>query len=468
MGSTGDRLLVRLTTVHGEEVIMAAKLRWKANTDSGYLGGCGLVNEEDYACLMPFIDDEKSEKPPRSRTPSQHQRSRRPVSLAFAATAFLMFMGPSVLVLPLLQANRKERVIPINMYEPPEATAETRLAQVDLDSPPASGDRATRVVPPPAPARSIDLPAPVSPPAAVPQDQPLENEDVGEKTSRDDQWPVVNDASSPTVVRDRRPSERAEPDATPTDDHTANRPSADDVPNVVNPLVEGTTPVETQDESTVAAPTGDVPVEPVPGKSNLSDMGTPSDMGTEETVRSDVPPGVIRLPEAEIVTLAEAIDDSPTVAPATVAPPSVAPVAVESDGSNPDVADHVAIRPIIDELVIATPDVASAVITPSTQRRAVAEFNRGREALAAGDSSDALAAFAEATASSPDVALYQYHWALALHLTDQSEAAVARVAEAARVEHEHGVENWGKVMQRVQGRPRVWLERARRQALAGG
>jgi hypothetical protein len=108
--------------------------------------------------------------------------------------------------------------------------------------------------------------------------------------------------------------------------------------------------------------------------------------------------------------------------------------------------------------------IVAAARAASTQLGNAA-FTRGRVALASHQTDRAITAFAEAAEADPDVALYHYHWALALHMDGQPAVAADRVYEAARLEREHGLANWGQVMSQVQGRARLWLERARRQAL---
>jgi hypothetical protein len=58
-----------------------------------------------------------------------------------------------------------------------------------------------------------------------------------------------------------------------------------------------------------------------------------------------------------------------------------------------------------------------------------------------------------------------YLIALSDYLAGDLIGAEARLAEAVALEKKHPVSNWGQVMERIQGRSRIWLEDGRRRAI---
>jgi hypothetical protein len=75
----------------------------------------------------------------------------------------------------------------------------------------------------------------------------------------------------------------------------------------------------------------------------------------------------------------------------------------------------------------------------------------------------ALAEFAAAVNADPDNAKYVYFCALAQRQLGLHDLAESSVARAVHLEQAAPVANWGRVMERVQGPSRLWLEDARRQ-----
>ena len=71
--------------------------------------------------------------------------------------------------------------------------------------------------------------------------------------------------------------------------------------------------------------------------------------------------------------------------------------------------------------------------------------------------------FDNASQASPDNAKYAYFRALALHCSGQANGAYEALAVAVELEKQSPVENWGRVMSRVQGNVRIWLEDGRKQ-----
>ena len=94
----------------------------------------------------------------------------------------------------------------------------------------------------------------------------------------------------------------------------------------------------------------------------------------------------------------------------------------------------------------------------------VPAFERGLTAYRGGSMNDALTAFTMASEAEPSNAVYHYYRALAMFDVAGADAAQDVLAEAVDVEKREGVKNWGKRMERVQGRSRLWVEMARRDA----
>ena len=120
-----------------------------------------------------------------------------------------------------------------------------------------------------------------------------------------------------------------------------------------------------------------------------------------------------------------------------------------------------------------TPDQSSAVAQRSPFRLAGLEqnsegglhaFERGLAAFRNGSMNDALRAFTTAADAEPSSAIYHYYRALAMFEVAGADAAQEILATAVEVEQREGVENWGQRMERVQGRGRLWIEKARRDA----
>jgi hypothetical protein len=91
-------------------------------------------------------------------------------------------------------------------------------------------------------------------------------------------------------------------------------------------------------------------------------------------------------------------------------------------------------------------------------------FERGLAAYRGGSKNDALSAFTAASEAEPSNAVFQYYRALAMFDVAGAEAAQDVLAEAVDLEKREGVKNWGRQMERVQGRSRLWVEKARREA----
>jgi tetratricopeptide (TPR) repeat protein len=101
----------------------------------------------------------------------------------------------------------------------------------------------------------------------------------------------------------------------------------------------------------------------------------------------------------------------------------------------------------------------------SQERDGSAAFERGVSLFRSKSYSDAISAFDGALAAEPRNALYQYYRAMSLFEVHGADAASDVLRQAVELEREQPVANWGKRMERIQGRSRVWVETARRAAL---
>jgi hypothetical protein len=77
---------------------------------------------------------------------------------------------------------------------------------------------------------------------------------------------------------------------------------------------------------------------------------------------------------------------------------------------------------------------------------------------------EALGDFEVAASAEPNNALYHYYRALTMYDVAGAEAAQEALQRAVDAESREPVKNWGKRMERVQGRGRLWIEMARRNA----
>jgi hypothetical protein len=100
----------------------------------------------------------------------------------------------------------------------------------------------------------------------------------------------------------------------------------------------------------------------------------------------------------------------------------------------------------------------------SQQADGSASFEQGLSAYRGGSLNEAVRQFEEASSAEPNNALYHYYRALAQHDMYGAEAAGDALAQAVEAERREPVKGWGKLMERVQGRNRLWIEKARREA----
>lgn len=92
------------------------------------------------------------------------------------------------------------------------------------------------------------------------------------------------------------------------------------------------------------------------------------------------------------------------------------------------------------------------------------DFNKGVAAFRTRQLNDALASFEAAIAAESDNALYQYYLAMTLFGLSGAEAGQEALTRAVELEQQQPIADWGKRMEREQGRGRAWVEKARRDA----
>jgi len=88
-------------------------------------------------------------------------------------------------------------------------------------------------------------------------------------------------------------------------------------------------------------------------------------------------------------------------------------------------------------------------------------FSAGLDLFRHGNHRDAAEAFSRAAVLDSTNAKYAYFWAIAAKNSDEDELADRAATEAMRRERTQPVDDWGRVMERVQGTARVWVEQVR-------
>lgn len=115
-------------------------------------------------------------------------------------------------------------------------------------------------------------------------------------------------------------------------------------------------------------------------------------------------------------------------------------------------------------------DVTFTTLTSQTPEEAAVPvdaqqlFRAGLEQFYRGDYAGAMTALEQASRQDTTNAKYAYFWALAAHQAGAQDQAELAVRDAVQREIGAPVANWGRVMERVQGTARLWLEQARRNA----
>jgi hypothetical protein len=103
-------------------------------------------------------------------------------------------------------------------------------------------------------------------------------------------------------------------------------------------------------------------------------------------------------------------------------------------------------------------------LASSTKADGSAAFDKGLGEFRSRSLTAALQDFDAATNAEPNNAMYHYFRALTLFDLHGAEAAGDALQQAIEAERREPVALWGKRMERVQGRGRVWIEKARRDA----
>lgn len=99
-----------------------------------------------------------------------------------------------------------------------------------------------------------------------------------------------------------------------------------------------------------------------------------------------------------------------------------------------------------------------------TRGEGAGAFEKGLIQMHDGSLNAALAEFERAAGAEPKNPLYQYHIALTLYSLSGADAGADALRTAVELEADAPIGDWGKRMERVQGRQRAWLEKARRDA----
>lgn len=107
-------------------------------------------------------------------------------------------------------------------------------------------------------------------------------------------------------------------------------------------------------------------------------------------------------------------------------------------------------------------DGHAGVLTVSFRKEAGPSFEEGLRMYREGDFDAALSAFEAVAAAEPNNALCGYYQALALWQLGDLETADAALEQAVELESQYPIEQFGRKMERVQGRIRLWLDNARR------
>jgi hypothetical protein len=110
------------------------------------------------------------------------------------------------------------------------------------------------------------------------------------------------------------------------------------------------------------------------------------------------------------------------------------------------------------ELVSRTAELSHEDANPALASDA---FVAGLAAYRWGQFDEAIKQFEEATQAAGSNAKYAYFYALALYQTDRKSEAQKQLKTAVSLEKASPICDWGRVMERVQGLPRLWIEDAR-------
>lgn len=103
-------------------------------------------------------------------------------------------------------------------------------------------------------------------------------------------------------------------------------------------------------------------------------------------------------------------------------------------------------------------------LVSNAQRDGSMAFDKGLIAFRSRSLTSAIDDFDAALSAEPTNAMYHYYRALALYDRDGVDAAGDALQQAIQSERDQPISNWGKRMERVQGRSRLWVENARRAA----
>ncbi len=153
------------------------------------------------------------------------------------------------------------------------------------------------------------------------------------------------------------------------------------------------------------------------------------------------------------------INDAPAPAPAAPAPGTS--TTIEQPSAPTIEASHVS---PLEQSAAKPRDFHLVANATRTRASGSAAFEKGLSAYRQHSLTDAAASFHLAADAEPDKALYHYYLALATYEMAGADAASDSLEKAVQAELAEPVKDWGRRMERVQGRGRVWIENARRDA----
>jgi hypothetical protein len=259
---------------------------------------------------------------------------------------------------------------------------------------------------------AFDLTAPSSPATPTPVEQP-------QQTAAN---PPAASESTPAAVSESTPL--AAPQFTP-------------------PAAPQFTPAAATTEPQLIASSDRIPVSPAD-----STPPTAAEDATPTTIQEEAP-----------------VDVAPA-RPLTTAQPA-APAEVTQPSEPADVVPSTAAATALDVAADTPPPPAvppAAITTEADRKTAFAALRRGRQQLEMRQYADAVLALQEVVGLQPQDPLAHYLLALAHHQNGDQTAADQHIWAGAELEQQDPIANWGRAMQRYQGRPRLWLERARARA----
>jgi len=446
----GQRLLVHVENGAGEGLSLPAQVEWTAKEKGGYAVGCCLLKSDDVRHLL-----EAARRHQRTFTASP--TVNRPYSpWMFAALMVIAFIGPSAVyglfralaptdLPPSVQladssaADETPRSDALTQFDSPNVENALTVDQMGLDF--ADHPAATAH---PSPVDEQTAAAPATSDAQLP-DMPLDDTTAPRRLTAGPPDDVsVTTVPAPSEVQ--LPEFAAPVVAAPEDIADAGQTKTD---------VEPPAPVILAPESAVESPPPVIPPPAQPAKVVQAPAAPTDDI-------SPVPPRHVLLPAG---------DASSRARPSETTPHENATHGFGADDHS--AADsppaEVATKP--SKPLIAPTDGAEFVQQPLEQnaadvKRGAAWWDRSYEQYRQGQLRQAAQSLMKASELDGANPLYVYLAAMIYHQLNDAETAERMIRRAAALERSHAIDDWGDAVRRYQGRPRVWLQRARTQALS--